>query len=269
MSEDPGAGGSTKERSKGTMSTSETGGKEAKVVFVGDASLEGMLGWPGGTGTAASPDVEESAGTDVRGGVVVAHPYPPHGANMDLPVVFRIAKSCRQRGFATLRFNFRSVGGSQGTFSGTEEDRDVTAAVSFLEKKLATVGDRYPVGLAGYSFGSIMAARAAAELPVVRALALVGFGVGWEGLPPDTLERLERYDGPLLAVCAENDDYGSPKDLCEALTGLGLDHTMEVIHGADHFLGGRDREVGQKVAEFFSTVLGGEQSGRREQSRPE
>ena len=234
------------------------------MVFVGDAPLEGMLGWPGEPATAAPPDAEESAGTDTRGGVVVAHPYPPHGANMDLPVVFRIAKSCRQCGFVTLRFNFRSVGGSQGTFSGTEEDRDVTAAVSFLQKKLATVGDHGSIGLAGYSFGSIMAARVAAELPGVKALALVGFGVGWEGLPADTLERLARYDGPLLAVCAENDEYGSPEDVREALTGLGLDHTMEVIQGADHFLGGRDREVGQKVAEFFSVVFGGERSGGRE-----
>jgi len=59
---------------------------------------------------------------------------------MDLPVVYRIAKSCGQRGFATLRFNFRSVGGSQGSFSGTEEDRDVAAAVSFLAGELAAQG---------------------------------------------------------------------------------------------------------------------------------
>jgi len=48
-----------------------------------------------------------------------------------------------------------------------------------------------------------MAARAAADLPEVRALALVGFVPRWEHLPADTLDRLALYRGPVLAVCAE------------------------------------------------------------------
>ena len=217
---------------------------EQRVYFEGDGRLEGMLGTP-------------AAGESVQGGVVVAHPYPPHGATMDIPVVYRIAQSCRERGFVTLRFNFRSVGGSIGHFSGTEEHRDVAAAVAFLEEHVsalaAEVGTRLPLGLAGYSFGGIMAARAAAELPEVIALALVGFGVGWEGLPGDTLERLAGYRGRLLAVCPENDEFGSPKDVRDALDSLKLQNVIEVVAGADHFLQGRDREVGELVAGFFAS----------------
>ena len=186
---------------------------------------------------------------------------------MDIPVVYRIAQSCRDRGYMTLRFNFRSVGASGGEFSGTEEHRDVIAAVGFMEEHLgglsseAGTGQRsegesgLPVGLAGYSFGGIMAARAAAELPEVKALALVGFGVGWEGLPGDTLERLARYRGPLLTVCPENDEFGSPKDVRRTLDGMGMEHTLEVVAGADHFLQGRDREVGETAAEFLAVSL--------------
>jgi len=186
---------------------------------------------------------------------------------MDLPVVYRIAQSCRDRGFATLRFNFRSVGGSVGEFSGTQEHRDVVAAVNFMREHLDTLsseGDSgrgprnqsdLPLGLAGYSFGGIMSARAAGELPEIEGLALVGFGVGWEGLPDDTLERLSRYRGRLLAVCPENDEFGSPKEVRKALEGLKREHVMEVVAGADHFLQGRDREVGELVADFFATEL--------------
>jgi alpha/beta superfamily hydrolase len=225
---------------------------EKRVFFQGDGRLEGMLGSP-------SPD-EAATVPRIRGGVVVAHPYPPHGATMDLPVVYRIAKSCRQRGFATLRFNFRSVGGSQGAFSGTEEHRDVAAAVSFLGGALAAQdGERsegLPLALAGYSFGSIMSARAVADLPAVKALALVGFAVRWEHLPADTLERLGRYGGPLMAVCAENDDLGAPDDVRAVLTRLGLDFTLEVVEDAEHFLQGRHREVGELVGAFIERALG-------------
>jgi alpha/beta superfamily hydrolase len=229
---------------------------EERVVFAGDCELEGRFGWPG------LPTVRFLAEPtwEIKGGVVVAHPYPPNGANMDLPVVHRIAKSCRKRHFASLRFNFRSVGSSEGSFSGTEEYRDVLAAVSFMRERLDPKGgvDRHklPLGLAGWSFGSVMAARAAAELPELRALVLVGFVPYWEHLPADTLERLARYRGPVLAVCAENDHHSTPDEVERVLAGLGLDLKIEVVRGADHYLRGKDREVGELVADFFESTLG-------------
>ena len=171
---------------------------EEPVFFAGDYGLEGRFGWPE-LPAALGPD--EPAG-GIRGGVVVAHPYPPNGANMDLPLVYRIAKACRRRGFASLRFNFRSVGASLGSFSGSDEHRDVMAAFAFMRERLAPADGTSdvvpPVGLAGWSFGSVMAARAVADLPEVPALALVGFPVNWDQLPEDTLGRLAEYRGPVL-----------------------------------------------------------------------
>jgi alpha/beta superfamily hydrolase len=229
---------------------------ERQVLFEGDHPLEGKFGWPE---RPARGDLVPHA-WEIRGGVVVAHPYPPAGANMDLPLVYRIAKCCRNRQFASLRFNFRSVGSSLGSFSGTEEDHDVTAAVSFMREQLAppdgTSGAMPPLGLAGWSFGSVMAARAAAHLPEVKALALVGYPVNWEQLPQDTLERLAQYRGPVLAVCSENDHHGTSDEVERALSGLGLGLKIEVIRGADHYLMGRDREVAELVADFFAGELG-------------
>jgi alpha/beta superfamily hydrolase len=227
------------------------------LFFQGDGRLEGMLGWPDreDAGVAGA-----ALGVAVKGGVVVCHPYPPNGANMDLPVVHRIAKVCRQRQFASLRFNFRSVGASDGSFSGTEEDRDVAAAVECLSAELRRVRGpeaRLPMGLAGWSFGSVMAARAAAGLPEVKALALVGFVPNWEHLPADTYERLAGYCGPVLAVCAENDHHGTPDEVEKVLSELGLRPQIQVVLGADHYLMGRHREVAEVVAGFLAEALAG------------
>ena len=191
-------------------------------------------------------------------------PIRPTGGTMAQPVVYRIAQACRQRRLATLRFNFRGVGGSLGTFSGTEEHRDVEAAAAFLRGRLASSGRRrdcpgrmtLPVALAGYSFGSIMAARAAAELGWVQG-AGTGRLRGRVGgcCPPDTFERLAAFRGPVLAVCAENDELGPPEEVERVLRGLGLDFTLHVVEGADHFLEGRQREVGELVAAFLAEAL--------------
>lgn len=223
-----------------------------RVFFPGDDRLEGVLEWP-----EHAPGEACSA----TGGVVIAHPYPPHGATMAQPVVYRIAQSCRQQRLAALRFNFRGVGGSLGVFSGTEEYRDVMAAAAFLAGRLTAPhgsavpeSDTLPIALAGYSFGSIMAARAAGALPV-EALALVAFGISWDKLPADTLEKLSVYRGPVLAVCPENDEFGYPEEVERVLTKLGLNFTLSVVKDADHFLEGKQREVGERVATFLAGAL--------------
>src|SRR5438445_631443 len=102
------------------------------------------------------------------GGIVICHPHPLYGGDMDNPVVVRVQEVCAELGLATLRFNFRSVGGSTGSHAnGVGEQDDAVAALHVLAK---TVGDR-PLAIAGYSFGARVAARDdhdVAEIEVVR-----------------------------------------------------------------------------------------------------
>lgn len=236
--------------------------------------LEGVLGWPrktdqsGGATSGSSlaqPHVCEEGPGEIVGGVVIAHPHPLHGATMEQIVVRHVSRSCERRVFVSLRFNFRGVGQSGGHYSGVEEHRDVEAAVAFLADKIAggraSSGGAYdgalPVlGLAGYSFGSVMAARAAAsKADLVRALALITFPVCWDQLPADTLQRLALYPGPILALCAEYDDIAPPEEVDKVLAKLGVDYRLEVIGGVGHFLEGKEELVGEKVAGFFADLL--------------
>jgi alpha/beta superfamily hydrolase len=235
---------------------------DGRLFFPGDDRLEGILEWPQGVGFGSGFAAAADPSGRFAGGVVVAHPHPLGGGTMAQPVVYRTAQACREKGLATLRFNFRGVGESLGTFSGTEEHLDVQAAAAFLRGRMAALeGDAVPgpstppLGLAGYSFGSIMAARAAAEAGPVAALALIGFVTSWPELPSDTFDRLRAYRGPVLAVCAENDDLGYPEEVERVLKALGIDFTMSVVERAGHLLEGRQREVGEIVAGFLAKEM--------------
>lgn len=83
-------------------------------------------------------------------GVVVTHPHPLYGGDMDNPVVMALQRAYLRQGFSTLRFNFRGVGGSEGRYdNGSGERLDVSAALAFLSGRGMTTLD-----LVGYSFGS-------------------------------------------------------------------------------------------------------------------
>jgi alpha/beta superfamily hydrolase len=125
-----------------------------------DARLEGTLRIPDGPARAI---------------VVVAHPLPTHGGEMRNPLVAGIARACAERGWYALRFNFRGVGGSSGTWSGgRDEALDVAAAVAHARASAPGL----PLGLVGYSFGALMSLRWLSRGGQTDALVLVGFRCG-------------------------------------------------------------------------------------------
>ncbi|MHB8869754.1 MAG: alpha/beta hydrolase [Thermoleophilia bacterium] len=217
---------------------SRTGGggaaTQAEVLIPGEHDLEGLLEWP--------------EGDEVLGGVVVAHPHPLYGGTMRQPVVHHVARACRRKGLATLRFNFRGVGASAGSYTGLEEFHDVRAAAAFLRAQLPT---GLPVSLAGYSFGSWMTALAAIDGEPAAALALVAFPVEWDEFSPVFFERLGEFAGPVIAVCGEFDTISPPADAEAFLRSVGLDPELVVVAGVDHFFMGAGEQVAEPAADFL------------------
>jgi alpha/beta superfamily hydrolase len=203
-------------------------------------ALEGAL-------TTPNPDTIGKAGFDMDRipGLVVCHPHPLYGGTMDNTVVTAISEACAKSGRRCLRFNFRGVGGSRGAHGdGKGEVVDVLSALGYL-RGLKRSGR---VDLAGYSFGAMMALKAALKDKEVGRLACVA-------LPVDYYEEVDLDPRPeleVLLVCGERDDIAQPSSIRKVLERLGDRGSFELVPGADHFFGGRTDAVGELVAEFLS-----------------
>lgn len=181
--------------------------------------------------------------------VVICHPHPLYGGDMDNNVVMAIGAALGEIPMAALRFNFRGVGRSEGEYDeGKGEQDDVVAALAFLES-LGSI-DRSRIGLVGYSFGAKAAQAVASRQRDVQAVALVSpflADVEWE--------QLKSYATPKLFLCGSEDGFIASKKVQRLAAGLPGLSRCEVIAGADHFWWGYEAKVADKVASFLKMVL--------------
>ena len=192
---------------------------ESRITFpCGDLKLEGLLTLPEGAPGAA----------------VVCHPHPMYGGSMYNNVVEAVLEALWRRQFATLRFNFRGVGDSEGEYDGGEgELDDVREAVAFFAGKAGVKS----VVLVGYSFGASVSLRAGLTDPAVDRLVLVALPVAMMTGPGDSTSK------PVLLVSGDCDSY-SPLEPLRTLAGkLGSRTRLEILAGADHFFGGYEARL--------------------------
>ncbi|MGZ5276680.1 MAG: alpha/beta hydrolase [Caldimonas sp.] len=135
-----------------------------------------------------------------RGVAVVCHPHPQHGGTLDNKVVQTVARAFMQLGWASVRFNFRGVGGSAGTWDeGRGEVDDALAVIRATRERADFAG--LPLALAGFSFGGYVAAEAAARLPEgAKPLRLVLVG------PSTQKQTLPSVAADTVVVHGESDD---------------------------------------------------------------
>ncbi|MGH9347542.1 MAG: alpha/beta hydrolase, partial [Vicinamibacterales bacterium] len=114
--------------------------------------------------------LDEPKGAAPRAAVVFAHPLPTEGGTMHTKMVFQGAKGLARAGCAVLRFNYRGVGRSPGSFDrGRGEQDDFRAAVDFMAARYPNV----EIWAAGASFGSYVALTAGAADDRVCALIAI------------------------------------------------------------------------------------------------
>jgi len=174
-----------------------------------------------------------------RGGLVICHPHPLYGGDMDNPVVVRAAEVCRETGISTLRFNFRGVGRSTGSHGhGKAEEDDLRAGVAALQ---ALLPPGCPLGLAGYSFGAWIAARVAAGLRPP--------GLGLIAPPLSRFEFAALEDEAatdLLLVAGTRDPYCPPEAFAALAARLPRAEAV-TLDGADHFFFGKLFPLGEAI----------------------
>jgi len=179
-----------------------------------------------------------------RGGAVFCHPHPIHGGTMHTKAVYRAAQAFLTLGLRTLRFNFRGVGCSTGTFEdGIGEEEDVRAALDWLE--LGGIREA-PVVVGGLSFGSMVGMAVGVKDSRVRAL--VGMGTPIHVYDYSYLADTEK---PVLIIQGEEDEFGSAGEVREVLGALGDHISGKGIPASGHLFEDHFEEVQAVIREFF------------------
>jgi alpha/beta superfamily hydrolase len=202
-------------------------------------------------GPAIRLEAQVATPADARRGIVLCHPHPLYGGDMDNPVVVRAAEVCREANLATLRFNFRGVGGSTGSHDeGRGEQDDLQRALDHLAGLLASGST---LAALGYSFGAAVAARVAMRRPLA-GVALIAPALAMPALAD--LGDLASVKGHLLIVAGTADTY-CPIDALQRLARAVPHATVRTVEGADHFFFGKLFPLGEIVGAWARQVAGG------------
>ncbi len=204
-------------------------------IPVGKIHLEAKVGCAGQT--RAGP------------GVLICHPHPRFGGSMDNNVVWALFEAFAERGYVTVAFNFRGVGGSDGRHEdGEGEVQDVLGVLDWLEGLSETQG--FGLGILGYSFGGWVGLRGAVCDRRVRCAGVVA--------PPLAMYSfafLNELASPMVVVSGREDPF-CPVEGKEALCAtLRNETSWKILEGVDHFFGGREKEAAQYLVDGFGRYL--------------
>jgi uncharacterized protein len=176
---------------------------------------------------------------------VICHPHPLYGGSMQNKVVYTIARACQERAMPTLRFNFRGVGASAGSFDeGRGEIQDTLAVI-------AAGRARWPqaaLTLAGFSFGavvSLMAAAAAAPSRLISVAPAVG------RVAPASIARPAC---PWLIVQGDADEVVDAREVQAFAAGFSAPPQLVLLPGVGHFFHSRLDQLRDAAIAFLAAT---------------
>ena len=180
------------------------------------------------------------------------HPHPQHGGTMNNKVVYTLFHAFGRRGFSTLRFNFRGVGRSQGTYDrGEGELSDAASALDWLQTFNPNASACW---IAGHSFGAWIGMQLLMRRPEIKGFISVA--------PPANL-----YDFTFLAPCpssgiiiqGENDEVATPGATQKLVDKLRTQRHITIHHdtipGANHFFEHEMTELMKSVDDYLDMRL--------------
>jgi alpha/beta superfamily hydrolase len=175
---------------------------------------------------------------------VVCHPHPQYGGTMHNKVVATINRALNDYGIPSLRFNFRGVGRSTGSFdNGVGEQDDVKFALDWM----STHYPNKPLLVAGFSFGAWVGLRVGCTDP--RVTHLIGVGV------PVTLFAIHLADicnKPKCIIQGSDDEYGNAAEIRSWFNGLPEPRDLYIIDGASHFFPDQLDQINQSIGIWLS-----------------
>lgn len=178
-------------------------------------------------GKAGKLEVLYQRGEAGKPAVVVCHPHPLYGGTMRNKVVYWVARSFEDMGYTVLRFNFRGVEQSEGTWGeGQGESDDVVSTLDWLAQE----HPESPLWLAGFSFGTYAGLLAAHQDKRVQRMFAIAPAVNlW------SFDFMGDETRPLTVISGTNDEI-VPFEKVQAWIKTMPNHvTFISIDGAGHF----------------------------------
>lgn len=173
---------------------------------------------------------------------IVCHPHPQQGGTMDNKVVTTVAKTFHHLGMAALRFNYRGVGDSDGSFGAIEgEVQDCMSVLDWVQRQWP----QCKITLAGFSFGAYIAAFGATQIEVQN---LISIAPSVERMPYADLAPIKC---PWLVVQGEEDEVVDPQAVYAWYAQLQADKQLVKLPATGHFFHGKLTELREIITEFM------------------
>jgi uncharacterized protein len=190
-----------------------------------------------------TPALEGQGAQPVNAFAVVCHPHPLYGGTMDNKVVYTVARALEQLRAPAIRFNFRGVGASAGSYDeGRGETADALAVVAYGRRRWPNAALR----LAGFSFGGAVAVRAAGPAGPQRLIAVA------PGITTIAVTDAAPPACPWLIVQGDADEVVPPEAVRAWVDTLSPAPELQVLQGAGHFFHGRLNELRDVVLAFMA-----------------
>lgn len=178
--------------------------------------------------------------------VVCAHPHPLHGGSLTNKVVHTLAKTAAESGLLAVRFNFRGVGQSDGTFDhGNGEQQDLLSVVQWLRQQYPSA----PCWLAGFSFGAYIAI-ASQIMTSAQALMLVAPAVHLYDV-----SRLRLSAIPTLILMGKQDEIVPSDQVQDWLQQQDYAPQVSWFDDTGHFFHGKLGYIQDACQQFIAEQL--------------
>lgn len=178
--------------------------------------------------------------------VIVCHPHPLYQGTMNNKVVYMLARAFSTLGLSTLRFNYRGVGASDGSYGeGEGETADLLAVIDWFQQQYP----HSPLWLAGFSFGCYVVANASQQRSVAQLL-MVAPAV--DHLP---FNQFHHFPCPACIIQGDADEVVNYHSTEKWQQQLDQPPTWKMFAGAGHFFHGRLTELRQVVEQYYQDFL--------------
>ncbi|MDR3477138.1 MAG: CocE/NonD family hydrolase [Gammaproteobacteria bacterium] len=165
---------------------------------------------------------------------IICHPHPVFGGTMTNKVVSTLMRAFSDMGLQTVRFNFRGVGKSTGTFAeGVGEIDDLLAVIAWVK----SVSPDDAIWLSGFSFGAAMSAHGATKVPVAQLVSIA------PPVPRFNLPTLPPVTCPWLIIQGEEDDVVIPQDVYAWIETRDPKPQLIRVPGTGHYFHGKLMEL--------------------------